>query len=73
MGFLLVTYAPTIGFTASIIAAAVAFRIVFKPGRGCTDCGTRLGIIDGTHCDHCTSRKRSLHHTEDHRNKGLHP
>ena len=58
--YLLIAYAPSVGFAVALIALAVAFRIIIPRGKGCSDCGARLGFTEGTHCHHCTGLKRSI-------------
>lgn len=70
---LLMSFSPVIGFTTSIIAVAIAIRIVFRFGRGCADCGASLTLIDGTCCSHCVALKRSIAQAHGDREKGLRP
>lgn len=68
--YFLLSYAPTIGFCASLICMAIALRIVFNR-KGCTDCGARLNLTEGTHCHTCTTRKRNALQARDDYVSGL--
>jgi len=71
LAYILLSYAPTIGFCASLICMAIALRIIFFNHKGCTDCGARLNITEGSHCHTCTARKRSALQARDDYVSGL--